>query len=962
MGRVAKRKRGSGDGRSKQLPRVFVEMCLSIAKKHRTSSQKGKNGPPAVPVSLSPMIGLQCACVEVDVAQVAVFLNEVGQESRKRRTPDVQLWLQKRTRKTADKKVEIWGVVLDVDEKLCDPLATLREAGIPTPTAWWQTQNGCKAAFCFDRRVDEKTFQRIAKQLTIAVPGGDPGSWSVTQGQHLPICLKSCSDGIQDVNLPAQQSNGQPLSVAELEPQLPVRIERFLSAGRTLSTDERVMVEEYLSELGIPAPEQPGESICYASCPDCDSHDSSCCYVNRRDTGAIVVTCLGGHAGEGKKVWHELHLYERVTGTSLPTATVDAVRDIPVTWAGEAFIDHKLVKAMSSRPFWEAHAKAAKQIWQAARARHEASAYDREQSELLKREPGAVPGSPPPAAEYLHVYQSRLAGCDVAGPFDVFYDEIYRCLSNGGGGDVAMPIRTRSESLSMSAYAHEWRATNGYRIMPVVKKVEEAKFIIPEVTFDKHYASHWNKALAGHSGGLTALGLPRIIRYELPVAFVRNDWAIDSKTKHITAVRTASVLHRNPSFDTIRFFTRLFEQGRLPLAAQDDVARYVIAIAAPLLRHIAAGLLGIYWVMGPSGAGKDYLAEIIPDIWQLSTPHAGKVKFDVNLTDDLELKRSFYAAGQAIYGRAKEAGKRRNMVDLLIRLGGTDQVTARGMHRDEIEVRNTFTYLADSVENLPERKEISRRTVIINVAPIDELVSKGEVIREIRACAPDIIADLKALVESRPAEWYLNQSNTGARPLIPVALARLFGVELPEVQARNLDELFEAMHEYVDKDLCGDEGTKQRAGARDKDGKEMKELSSYRLSHFIETMREQVGYKALFHEISSARLVELWLQRETAYVDVLRHQLPYLRVEIRGTPHAFKLVKCRRNFILEPELVYCSKVGVHPISQPACNRAIGDASPEEKRPARRDDDIKRSPRRFSEAELLGADEPSSDVG
>ena len=131
--------------KDKPLPRGFEEMCRSLAKKHRTANPSRQHAPPIVPIALAPMLNPRCIAVEVDVARLAGFLNAVGQESRGRKLPDVQFWVQKRTGKATENEIEIRGVVIDIDDKLDDPLGTLREAGLPTPTVWWRTKNGCKA-------------------------------------------------------------------------------------------------------------------------------------------------------------------------------------------------------------------------------------------------------------------------------------------------------------------------------------------------------------------------------------------------------------------------------------------------------------------------------------------------------------------------------------------------------------------------------------------------------------------------------------------------------------------------------------------------------------------------------------------------------------------------------------------------------------------------------------------------
>jgi len=227
---------------------------------------------------------------------------------------------------------------------------------------------------------------------------------------------------------------------------------------------------------------------------------------------------------------------------------------------------------------------------------------------------------------------------------------------------------------------------------------------------------------------------------------------------------------------------------------------------------------------------------------------------------------------------------------------------------------NRFVYLVDSLENLPTRKEVSRRTVVVEVARVmGAKVNLGALHAEVLSHSADIIASLKRMVESHPQEWYLQHENVGLRPVGQVALADLFDVDLPEVAGRNLDDLFDAFFQYVARPDLADEGETNRRNARLKDGKEMGTCRSYRLAHFRDVMKTVDGFGQLFHDFPSAKSVELALQRELDYADVARGRVPYVRVEHGGRAYAFKLVRENRNFILEPELKFCDAMGITPI-------------------------------------------------
>lgn len=577
---------------------------------------------------------------------------------------------------------------------------------------------------------------------------------------------------------------------------------------------------------------------------------------------------------------------------------LDPIALLPATWAGVEVLRHAvrhLAEVKDAR-----FAPMATRVWLRAQGYAE-------MAPMLANMPAAdrrldrmdVP-------EYVKLCRGRIDGIDAAGAFNLYFDDVTHDVRLHEG-DKSLPLRIKSESLFNKAHWHEFASTlaNEVRSTAIYDKNTQRYSI--EVGAAAHPAkkSLGNKILIGHTGTLAALGTPRIVRHEFAAAFVKDTWSVDAATRIVAATRAARMRPATDAgFDTLEYFLGLHKAGRIPLATELDVRRYVMALASPLLRHVAVGLLGIYWLLGPPGCGKDFLAELLPDIHRHATFGAASAKFTISLTNELEDKRQFYAAGPAIYGRAKEAGKRAAMAEQLIRFAGTDQLPARGMRENEIAIPNTFTWIAESAEAPPNRIEISRRTVEINCLHVDDEVSLGEVRQEILKHAPDIITDLLRKVETKPAEWYPHQANTKSRPAVPVALAQLFGATLDEVEGRSLDDLFDAMLIYSSNVLHSlTEGEDQRRIALARKAKETREaytFKSYRMTHFIDTMRHVAGMQALFSELRTGKAIELLIQREVkAYRDVTRGKARCLEVEIRGKRYAFKLVKSGRNFILE---------------------------------------------------------------
>ncbi len=467
-----------------------------------------------------------------------------------------------------------------------------------------------------------------------------------------------------------------------------------------------------------------------------------------------------------------------------------------------------------------------------------------------------------------------------------------------------------------------------------------------------------------------ALGLPVLHNFALPIAFKNDDCTIDPPTKCLHIIRTARMREGDPGFDALEFFTNLQRKGMIPLATEEDVPRYLMATASPLVRDIAPGLLGVYVFEGPSGSGKEYMIVTIQDTWENSILIPATVSFEIHDVDDLEQNRTFYAAAKsAIYLRAIEAGKSIEKINALIRYSTSKYVTARGMQMSPCQVLNRFTYFADTVEGLPERKEVSRRTAIIGTRHIDPAVSKGEVRQKIVDNAASIVRYLKTKVESQPREWFLNQRHTQDRQVAQAALAKLFGAQLHEVTSGSTEELFEHVLTYVN-EHGKEEGKAQLAKGKlrgGKDGKEVTLFPSYDLNHLIDSMKGQVGAQQFFKQHGTTRSIEMFLKREANYHGVEINQAPYLRVVIDGTPYAFKLIKGKRNFVLEKEIEFCNKLGIEPIGPPQNKENEDQASsgaPAEPTTAKKttaQDQQRRGPIKLSATKLRSDDQTSAEA-
>lgn len=896
----------------------LLSQCVELATRHCASFPQPASGRP-IWLSITALSIRECIPIQVPSLLVAEFLKALGSYTVERGLPDTQCYIQRRFSKQKKDFDVIDGGIIDVDLVHDDVPAVLLQNGLPLASVWWPTLGGSKLLYIFFEPLSIAVYEKIMKRFTLSVPGGDPRSWDVSQAQRLPYCLKSTPDGVVLVNGEAALANSD-LLPSNFAKGLPIRLAALIGSKGVLTASQINHVEEYLDRLGIPAPASEGHRL-YDRCPASMHHSKKCCYVNRRSDGDIFVHCLAGHGGEGPKSWPSSTLFGLASETALGVPEIDPLRDIPLTKAGRDYLAHRLApldpEAVS--PEKSSLIKAACEIWLEEKADTYAARWAMTAGRMVKEGKADRFVSLDPDA-IVALFNSRLRGFEMAEPYHVEYSDGKKDLILVSG-ERLVPIATRGDGLGVKAFRHEWMATEAYHYLHHVEAVHADsgtyQVIVPKLDFDLNGSSYFNKAKRGVPAFLSKLGIACVDRPGFPAAFREEEWSIDSITKEIYGC----VPHRIPrgiaEFDSVQFFEQLFCEGRLPLASINDVRLLLMAIASPLLRYLLCGQLGIYWLTGPSGAGKDLLAEMIASIWQATGRPSAKVKFDLNLAGERELSLSFGAAEDAVFCRAKEAGKNANSIYNLIRLAGTDVKTARQHYKHEYNVPNGFTYIADSAEDLPERREISRRTVMIQVLAMEDEISKGEVLRRIQVHAPQILADLLRRVEAKPPEFYLNVDRTDSRPLGPVGLSRVLGAELSDVRGATLEDLFEAMVDYLKRPEAQEEGKTGTQKARpEKDGRDACTFPVYRISHFREIMYRQVGNEDLFRRYPTGRSIVLGLQRESDYAKVQTGKSSYVPVEACGAKYAFKFVRNNRCFIFVPEEMYHQSI-LGPTIEPA---------------------------------------------
>jgi hypothetical protein len=192
---------------------------------------------------------------------------------------------------------------------------------------------------------------------------------------------------------------------------------------------------------------------------------------------------------------------------------------------------------------------------------------------------------------------------------------------------------------------------------------------------------------------------------------------------------------------------------------------------------------------------------------------------------------------------------------------------------------------------------------------------------EIVARAPDILASLLRIVESKPLDFYLKYPNKSSRPLLPVALADVFGANLPEVTGAGLTELFGNIAVYCKRFAQADE---DKPKGRKKDGIETTLFPVHRMSHMIDVMGRQEGSRNFFRQHDSPRKIQLRIQQELP-----GRTKKYIRAMVEGTWYAFKIIPKTNNFIFVEELEYRTKLELGPDEEGAMLQAVNQDGEED---------------------------------
>jgi hypothetical protein len=487
----------------------------------------------------------------------------------------------------------------------------------------------------------------------------------------------------------------------------------------------------------------------------------------------------------------------------------------------------------------------------------------------------------PQISQWKATLRRRIHGAPGAQELEVAFDRVLgtlvvRTRSSG----FAIPKKPIIAAMSKTQHADELAALD----VQVCTQGEEGD----EVVLDPRHATLTQRAASGNADALAELGIAELFSYAFPVAFVTAGAERDPKSNLICVTEVPDV-PRAQGFDALQVLKNLRAEGVLPLASDEDVVRFAMLIASPLMRGRYPGLLGIYWVYGPAGSGKDLLITLARLVWEFvglkeSSPPNALLSLSCVESED---RKTFASNFQAVYANLAEAGKRKTSeIEYLIRLSGTSHIAARGLYANEVSLRNTFTYVASSVETPLQRREIGRRVVIIRTVSAPH---HSDAVKRIVEIAELLIGSFMDIIEQGDPT---PPANPGGRPLAISLLASYFNATLESVVGESLDELFRAMALYVGRlDLHrGGDATVEKAAAV------FLRHKAYRAAHFVEVMMNEKGYEEFFKQLRFGKFVFERINRELAEPAGLTGKgAEYATVEVDGEEYGLRFTEPRHD-------------------------------------------------------------------
>lgn len=484
-------------------------------------------------------------------------------------------------------------------------------------------------------------------------------------------------------------------------------------------------------------------------------------------------------------------------------------------------------------------------------------------------------------------YEKAVRGAPGADGLEIQFERrMHRLVYTTAHAPVPTPLSNlRAGAMTRSAVDE----LDAIRAQTIITHESDNGTVTHKLELDPRFASLTSRANQGNPEALRALGIASVEYHAFPALDLETSSTIDA-TGGIHRVEVPQLSTVRDPCDVVELFEELRLGGLLPLASREDSVRMVMAVASPLVRHILPGQQGIYWFQGPAGSGKDLCIAMIKAIWDSVGADDTHVFAEIRDPKGEEDRKTLGAHPHALYVRLREAGKQPDaMIEKLITHACADEISTRVLYQNERPIPNTFAYVCDSVERVPERREIGRRTVVIKTSPPGFDVKTADLIHIATEKGPSIIASLADAIRRSDVIHDISSSPEG-RPLLQVALARTFGAELDLVCGQSLDDIYLGILSYVQMP----DAPKSHVSPSMNMPQIATQFDVYTSTSLVDTMKRQDGHESAFGSLKHGRFVFERINREAQYdVAMDKPGMQFFPVEVDGHRYGLRFLDAR---------------------------------------------------------------------
>jgi hypothetical protein len=214
-------------------------------------------------------------------------------------------------------------------------------------------------------------------------------------------------------------------------------------------------------------------------------------------------------------------------------------------------------------------------------------------------------------------------------------------------------------------------------------------------------------------------------------------------------------------------------------------------------------------------------------------------------------------------------------------------------------------------------QETGRRFLIIDCykSPTDV---PANIDKQIAPLGSAIIQSLKNYIETMPLEWYTSQTSIDGRPFGTIGLAKMFGVKLPKVKGKPLDELYEAFLAHTESHVAQAEEYRKKQLNSNVD-KYTRLFPSFALGEFHSWLKSNPQYQHLAGIFKKVQHFVDTLASEANYGAIDNNILDHIQVDVGGTNYAFRLVNSKRRFIMPTKDEFLRRTAIQAAPEPQEN-------------------------------------------